>query len=303
MTAEAMMPVCPAFVLRDRDEAMLEAIAQYRFLSSPQLHRLAGGSERGIRNRLRLLTAHALLIRRAPHITEPFAYGLTRKGARLLAERGIAIDYRQDWTAKSRTTALFLNHTLAIAETMLQLPARHAANRAHTPGRPRRIAAGHAVSTSGSARDPFRLRTTSAMAARSCRCAVIPDRVFALVYPDVQHHFALEQDTGSMDVWASRLVGKSSMRRKLLAYAHARQQNRFVDTWNCKSFRVLTVTTSESRIRTMLDAQRRIPVDCPPGFFLYSTVDRIAKHGPFGPAWTTSKRDNVSLLPDGPRLF
>ena len=86
------------------------------------------------------------------------------------------------------------------------------------------------------ARDPFRLRTTLRHGGKELPVAVIPDRLFALVYPDVQHHFALEQDMGSMDIWASRLVGKSSMRRKLLAYAHAREQNRFVDTWNCQEF-------------------------------------------------------------------
>ena len=120
MTADKHDVCLPCFRITRRDEAMLEAIGQYRFLSTPQLHRLAGGSERGIRNRLRLLTAHGYLIRRSPHITEPFAYGLTRKGARLLAERGIAIEYRQDWTAKNRTTALFLDHTLAVGETMLR---------------------------------------------------------------------------------------------------------------------------------------------------------------------------------------
>ena len=48
---------------------------------------------------------------------------------------------------------------------------------------------------------------------------VIPDRLFA---PDIsrhtRHHFALELDRGTMDIWANRLVGKSSIRRKLIAY-------------------------------------------------------------------------------------
>jgi hypothetical protein len=301
MTAEADDAALPSFRLTQRDQTMLEAIAQYRYLSSPQLHRIAGGSERGIRNRLRLLTAHALLNRRAPHITEPFAYGLTRQGARLLAERGIAIDYRQDWTATSRTTALFLNHTLAIAETMLHFRFATAVRSLGLVDHDALLP--HMPQLTQNARDPFALRTTLRQGGKELPVAVIPDRLFALVYPDARHHFALEQDMGSMDIWASRLVGKSSMRRKLLAYARAREQNRFIDTWNFRSFRVLTVTTSESRIRTMLEAQRKLAVDCPPGLFLYSTVGRIAKHGALGPAWTTSKRDNVSLQHEEQPLF
>ena len=88
---------------------------------------------------------------------------------------------------------------------------------------------------------------------------VVPDRLFALAYPDnTIHHFALELDRGTMDIWANRLVGKSSIRRKLIGYFHSREQKRFAETWGFKSFRVLTVTTSDSRIDSMLQAQRRV---------------------------------------------
>jgi hypothetical protein len=46
--------------------------------------------------------------------------------------------------------------------------------------------------------------------------------LFALAYPNARHNFALERDLGTMDIWADRLVGKSSIRRKQLAYARAR---------------------------------------------------------------------------------
>src|SRR4029079_16908930 len=102
-------------------------------------------------------------------------------------------------------------------------------------------------------------------------------------------------DRGSMDIWANRLVGKSSFRRKLIAYAAAREQRRFADVWAFKSFRVLTVTTSRERITHMLAAQRRAAPQCPAGFFLYSTLHLLALHGALGPAWITSKGGHVSL--------
>ena len=95
---------------------------------------------------------------------------------------------------------------------------------------------------------------------------------------------------------ATRLVGKSSFRRKLLGYFHAWQQKRHSDVWAFKSFRVLTVTTSEKRIQNMITTQREVATSCPPGLFLYSTPERLAQHGALGPAWVTSKADNVSLL-------
>jgi hypothetical protein len=99
-----------------------------------------------------------------------------------------------------------------------------------------------------------------------------------------------------MDVWANRLVGKSSLRRKQLGYFRARELRRFATQWGFKSFRVLVVTTSEERIQSMLRSQQRAAANCPPGFFLYSTFERLARHGALGPAWTTIKTDKVSLL-------
>lgn len=273
---------------------MLKAIARYRFLTSEQVRRIVGGSERGVRNRLRILAAHAYLVRVASDITEPFAFGLANKGARSLADH---VNHHLDWTAKNDTTEYFLAHTLAVAETMLQfdLAARDGAVRlvdhhALLPDMPERTR---------DARDPFCLRVRIVHHDKALTVPVIPDRLFAFRYADgTTHNFALEQDMGSMDIWASRLVGKSSIRRKLIGYFHAREQKRIAEQWAFKSFRVLIVTTTETRIESMLKAQRRVAPDCPPGLFLYSTPERVARQGALGPAWITSKSDNVSLRHD-----
>ena len=109
----------PPFRITDRDIAILEAIARYRLLSPPLLLRIVGGSERGVRNRLRLLTAHKYIVRLAAKITEPLAYGLANKGARFLAKRGININPRLDWTAANHRSDYFRAHTLEVADTML----------------------------------------------------------------------------------------------------------------------------------------------------------------------------------------
>ncbi len=45
----------------------------------------------------------------------------TNAGAILLSGRGVPIDHRLDWAAKNDTSHYFLTHTLAVAETMLQV--------------------------------------------------------------------------------------------------------------------------------------------------------------------------------------
>jgi hypothetical protein len=288
------------FRITNRDEEILEAVARYRLLSLPFLLRIVGGSERGVGNRLRLLTLYKYIVRLAAKITEPLAYGLANKGAHLLAKRGVNINPRLDWTAANHRSDYFRAHTLKIADTMLHF--QRAANENVITLVDHYDLLTHMPETTRNTTRPFSVRVTIRHQHKPLTITIISDRLFALVYPNERHNFALEQDLGTMDIWANRLVGKSSIRRKHLGYFHAREQRRFLDRWGFKSFRVLTVTTSDTRINTMLRTQRHFVPTCPPGFFLYSTAERLAQHGALGPAWVTIKRDNVSLLDDAHAL-
>jgi hypothetical protein len=288
-------PPLPPFRVTNRDERMMQAIVRFRLLAPPQLLQIVGGSPRGIRNRLRLLTVHNYLVRLQSKLTEPLAYGIANKGARFLAGRSYTINTRIDWSAENQRTDYFRTHTLAVADTMLlfeRAATTHGVelldHHQMLPDMPE-----HTQRTER----PFTSHVRISHENRTIAIAVQPDRLFSLLYPDERHNFALEQDLGTMDIWPNRIVGKSSLRRKLLAYFHGRVQKRFAHRWGFKSFRILIVTSSETRIEHMLRAQERIAPHCPPGFFMYSTTYRLAYHGALGPAWTTSKRDNVSLLP------
>ena len=231
-------------------------------------------------------------------VTEPFAFGLANKGARLLADRGRHINHRLDWTAKNDTTHAFPRpHVGGRRDDVAISMSRHVM--ARSSRRPSRAVAATCRSATRDARDPFCMRVRIVHHDKTSDSAGHPrPPVRVSCMPMAQrHNFALELDRGTMDIWANRLVGKSSIRRKLIGYFHAREQKRHTEVWGFKSFRVLTVTTTESRIDNMLTAQRRVAPDCPPGFFLYSTPERLARHGALGPAWITSKSDNVSLRP------
>ena len=286
-----------SFRITERDVAILQAIARYRFLTTALVQRIVGGSCRGVGNRLRLLAAHAFLVRVASLVTQPVAYGLANKGARLLADRGEHINHRLDWIAKNDRTEYFLAHALAVAETMLHFQC--AADRIAVRVIDHHELLSQMPESTRLARDPFCMRVAVHHDGRRTSFPIVPDRLFSLEYDDgMRHNFAFEFDRGTMDIWANRLIGKSSFRRKLTAYTNARQQKRHTEVWGFKSFRVLTVTTCEERLRNMIDAQRRVARDCPSGFFLYATPERLARHGALGPAWVTSKSDYVALVRD-----
>ena len=120
----------PPFQLTARDLAILHAVARYRFLSSTLIIRLIGGSSQQILRRLQLLFHHGYLDRPTSQVAQlahafdfgnrPFVYGLGRAGAQVLAEAGIPLKEKLDWTTKNaRATAQFLAHTLETAETMI----------------------------------------------------------------------------------------------------------------------------------------------------------------------------------------
>ena len=90
----------------------MHAVARYRFLSSTLIIRLIGGSHQQILRRLQLLFHHGYLDRPKSQVAQlahafdfgnrPFVYGLGRAGAQVLAEAGIPLKEKLDWTTKKR---------------------------------------------------------------------------------------------------------------------------------------------------------------------------------------------------------
>lgn len=299
----------PGLRITARDLAILTEVARFRFLSSAQIARLIGGSEATLLVRLKLLFYHVYLDRpRHQHAqlalffdegNRPLVYGLARRGAQLLSEQGAAVDASLDWTTKNaRATAAFLAHTLETADAMIAFDeACRASGSAHLidhhalvpfmPEATRRLS------------DPFRCRVEVRTAGQALPIpiAVVPDRLFSLAYADgTRHNYALELDRGTMDIRAKRLAGKSSFRRKLIGYFHAWRERRHSERWGFKSFRILTITTSEKRIASMRAAQAEVTHGSVPGLFLYTTQDRLAEHGAFGDAWQNGAGEVVRLI-------
>jgi hypothetical protein len=299
----------PSFELTQRDFAGVASVARFRFLTSEQIARLVGGSQQQIQRRLQLLFHHAFLDRpraqrlQLAHVLDdgnrPFVYGLARRGAQLLAEAGMPISDKLDWTQKNqRATAQFLAHTLETAETMIgfELACRG--------GHRVRLVDQHELlpylpEATRLAADPFRCRVTLRLEElpQPLTIGVVPDRLFSLSLADnMRMNFALELDRGTMDIKSRRLVGKSSFRRKLLGYWQLWQSDRHTERWGFKSFRVLTVTPSQTRLANMIAAQKEIVGAAGSNLFLFTTPERLAAQTPLGKVWISGKGEEVSLV-------
>jgi len=291
----------PPFQLTDRDLAMLRHVERHRFLSSRHLAALDGGSEQNVLRCLRVLFDHGYLDR--PHaqlahlpITgpRPMIYGLGRRGARALHERGHGMSAGTDWTERNRRAgAKFIGHTLAIADFMvgLELSCRHRSD----------LALAHegdviaqAPEATQNAREPLRL-TVPGLDAKLGISSVIADGLFGLVFPDnTAAYFLLEVDRATMPV-ARRRSDLTSYKRKLQVYWEAWRNQRHVEHFGVKQIRVLTVTDSRKRVEHMLDVVRELTNGKGTNFFLFADQARLAEHLPIDALWTTGRGELVRL--------
>ena len=205
--------------LTERDREIIRLVHRNRFLRSPQIIALVGGSSQQLLRRLQLLYHHGYLERPRAQIdyyhqggSRHIVYGLGNKGGALLKqELGVAFRERH-WGEKNRSVGrIFLEHALLVSDVMvtIELACRERGIRLMTekelalPGK----------------RQPFQWRVNINS---RLKLGVIPDRVFALEFRDEdgksnRAFFFLEADRGTMPV-RRRNLSQTSFYRKLLAY-------------------------------------------------------------------------------------
>ena len=245
--------------LTERDHDILRSLNRHRFLRSPQIVALVGGSSQQILRRLHLLYHHGFLERPRAQIdyfnrggTRPIVYGLGNKGGALMRqERGIASP-KLSWGEKNQAAGrIFLEHTLLVSDVMVSLELA-----CRDSGSVRLFYDDQLVQeTMSGHHQPFQWRV-SLQGGRNL--GVIPDRVFALEYPDKEGgtkriYFFLEADRGTMPV-KRRHFSQTSFFRKLLAYEATWSQAIHQKKFGFNRFRVLTVTTSAVRVRSLVEA-------------------------------------------------
>jgi hypothetical protein len=299
--------VLPAFSLTPRVLGHLAHVARHRLIASDDLALLDGGSEQNAKRELRTLWAHGYLMRPAAQVQStaitgpiPLVYGLTNKGARLLSEHGHHLNTEIDWSENTRRSGVaFIDHSVARSRFMaaLTVGTRTRSN----------ISLIDATDIIAAAPDRTRkakqpLKWTSSIPAegrRMVESSVIADDLFALRFDDgTESYFLVEIDRGQMPVRRSKntvefVEGKRRIRthykHKLEVYWQGWRNNRHVEQFGVKQLRILTVTTSQKRIDTMLDALCEVTGGKGSELFLFIEESSLRKKNPLDAAWITGK--------------
>jgi hypothetical protein len=257
-------------VLNSNDIEALYAISlkRYRFLTASQLSLLGiystSESERRMDELARCGLAKHLILSNADSTTSKSVFTLTRAGAMRLAKlKG----FEANGLASTRNLSyFFLEHSLLITDFMCALESALVKRglRLSLWKNERQLKLSNGRS----------LRLTNPSRAGE-RIAVIPDGLFSFITGNVQKHFFLEADRGTMSA--------ISMRRKLIGYIQLFRKKLQRNYFNVPEFRVLIVTTSAFR----RDKLRAILLDigfCP-NMFWFSTWADMSPDKILGDIW------------------
>ena len=252
----------PAFRLTDDDIDIVRQLARYRFLRSTHIAALIGRSLDRTNDRLSRLFHAGYLDRPRAQLdyyptagSAPIAYALADRGARLLIER-YGVDFANvEWSRKNREAGRpFIEHQLETIDFYVSPPMGRGrtAETCDSFTHDEIIAA--FPEQQRNARNPLALRVRLAHDGVTHDVGVVPDLVFGLRFPDGSRRcFMVEIDRGTMPISRAD-ISQTSFERKMRAYltAHAAKQHERQFGW--KTFRVLTVTTDQNRMRSMMEA-------------------------------------------------
>ncbi len=280
--------------LTKRDRAVIRLVHRHRFLRSSHLIALVGGSAQPLLRRLQLLYHHGDLERPRAQLdyyhqqggSRRMVYGLGSKAEALLKQELDPGHRPLRWGEKNRAVGrMFLEHALLVSDVMVAIELACREN-----GRIRLIH-GDQIHPK-----PFRWKVTIN---GGLKLGVVPDRVFALeVTRENGTHeracFFLEADRGTMPV-TRRNLSQTSFARKLLAYEATWSQD-IHHRFGIHRFRVLTVTKSAARVKSLVEACSQLKR----GHGLFLFADRTVLENPdilFAPIWQTGRPgENGSLL-------
>jgi DNA-binding Lrp family transcriptional regulator len=287
--------------LTERDRDIIRLIYRHRFLRSSQIIALLGGSPQHLLRRLKLLYHHGFLERPRAQIdyyhqpgSRHIIYGLGNKSWTFLKQE-LGVAFREvSWGEKNRAIGrIFLEHALLVSDVMVSL---ELACRKHDGIK---LLYEDELALR-SERQPFQWRVKRQ---DGIKLGNIPDRIFALEYPDQNDqpqrvHFFLEADRGTMPVVRSGLT-QTSFYRKLLAYEATWTQKIHQRHLGIHRFRVLTVTTIAARVKSLLEACSQLKRGH--GLFLFADQTVLEKDL-FSAVWRRGKSSEAAGILDLPKL-
>ena len=279
------------FELTERDLAIIRLVDRHRFIRSPQIISLVGGSRQNILRRLKFLYHHGYLDRPRAQLdnyhrpgSRYIVYGLGDQGGELLQQESGGTDI--SWSEKNRASGrMFLEHTLFVSDAM-------AAIEIACRARSMQLISSDKFLPPGQSSFEWRVIT------KKHRLGIVPDKTFALEFTDAnggakRSYFFLEADRGTMPVARQNLT-QTSMRRKFVAYAATWRQGLHTSVLGLPHFRVLTITASASRLKSLIEECSQL--ESGQGLFLFA--DKSILVGDMLSGWRTAKDGNSSSLLD-----
>jgi hypothetical protein len=265
-------PDIAPFQLTKRDKEIIRSVYRHRFLRSSHIRALMSGSAQQLLRRLKLLYHHGYLSRPRAQIdyyhhggTSEMVYCLGRNGASLLKTELGDMFRSVPWDEGNNSDRrVFLKHALLVSDIMVSI---ELACRQHRI----RFLTEQDLAKSN---QPFRWK----MNVQGQKSSVAPDRIFALEFTgsdgSVQRsYFFLEADRGTMPV-IRKTLSQSSFYRKLLAYEATWRQAIHEKRFGFSRFRVLTITNSAVRVKSLADACSKLKSGH--GLFLFADLEILA---------------------------
>jgi hypothetical protein len=255
---------------------------------------LLGGSQQQILRRLQLLYQHGYLERPRAQLeyfgkggSRPIVYGMGKKGGQLLQkETGAAVHWAN---GDGDVGEIFLEHAILVSDVMttIELACRKRGDICLLYEDELTLPTGHS-------QVQWQVRLAGGVPH-----GVVPDRVFALEYGNAKGetervYYFLEADRGTMPVVRTN-SDQTSFQRKLLAYEATWVQKVHKRKLGINRFRVLTVTTSEMRVKSLIDACSRLKRGH--GLFLFADREVLEKDL-FSPVWQCGKSIHMATLID-----
>lgn len=230
----------------------------------------------------------------------PMVYALADRGARLLRERGTIDLSRIDWGRKNLEAGRpFIEHQLEIAdfEVAAQLSAdRSGYHYASAEEIASRLPSKFAADLGGNL---FALRVMVSHQGARQEIGLVADIAFAIdLKKGAPRNFLAEIDRGTMPVTRADF-SQTSIERKLRSYLSAYASRLFERKFGWEHFRVLFVTSDDSRVRSMIEALRSIqpPSAAGSSLFLFASRDTLHSADPLTAAWRGVDGQMRRLLP------
>lgn len=301
--------------LTDDDLAILRALYRYRFMRADDIYRLfpQRSPDRVSRRLTRLYRAG--LVDRPPAQIDRFrsggsqhlVYGLDARGARVLSDEYGLRDLSNDLAGRNRRfTRENLEHATAVAAFMVAVEVA-CRETPYEVIQPEEVLAGAPENVRALPR-PAQWGVSLPWHGAEAAVLLRPDALFGLRQnrsdaPPLRSFYFLELDRGSMTIAPSgaarrsaAFLYRSSILRKLFAYAVSHRDRRHQEHLRLPTARVLLRTTSTARAAEMQSVAHTLvvkPLGVPPGLFLFQGEDTLGD--PLQAPWLTADGTTVTL--------